>query len=75
MTSRCQGLFPPHPFFKGKALGTRLQLLIISKRSIALLVSVNDPDTLNNANSDYSVETLLRTADERMSTLLSFLTS
>ena len=23
MTSRCQGLFPPHPFFKGKALGTR----------------------------------------------------
>ena len=24
MTSRCQGLFPPHPFFKGKALGTRL---------------------------------------------------
>ena len=21
---RCQGLFPPHPFFKGKALGTRL---------------------------------------------------
>ena len=27
MTSRCQGLFPPHPFFKGKALGTRLVLL------------------------------------------------
>ena len=25
MTSRCQGLFPPHPFFKGKALGTRLR--------------------------------------------------
>ena len=24
MTSRCQGLFPPHPFFKGKALATRL---------------------------------------------------
>ena len=24
MTSRCQGLFPPHPFFEGKALGTRL---------------------------------------------------
>ena len=24
MTSRCQGLFPPHPCFKGKALGTRL---------------------------------------------------
>ena len=24
MTSRWQGLFPPHPFFKGKALGTRL---------------------------------------------------
>ena len=24
MTSRCQGLFPPHPFFKGKALETRL---------------------------------------------------
>ena len=24
VTSRCQGLFPPHPFFKGKALGTRL---------------------------------------------------
>ena len=24
MTSRCLGLFPPHPFFKGKALGTRL---------------------------------------------------
>ena len=24
MTSRCQGLFPPHPFLKGKALGTRL---------------------------------------------------
>ena len=24
MTSRCQGLFPPDPFFKGKALGTRL---------------------------------------------------
>ena len=21
---RCQGLFPPHPFFKGKTLGTRL---------------------------------------------------
>ena len=43
-----------------------LQLLIISKRSIALLVSVNDPDTLNDANSDYSVETLLRLAQERM---------
>ena len=26
MTSWCQGLFPPHPFFKGKALGTRLIL-------------------------------------------------
>ena len=24
LTSRCQGLFQPHPFFKGKALGTRL---------------------------------------------------
>ena len=24
MTSRCQGLFPPHPFSEGKALGTRL---------------------------------------------------
>ena len=24
VTSRCQGLFPPHPLFKGKALGTRL---------------------------------------------------
>ena len=24
VTSRCQGLFPPNPFFKGKALGTRL---------------------------------------------------
>ena len=24
MTSRCQGLFPPHPFFEGKALRTRL---------------------------------------------------
>ena len=24
MTSRCQGLFPPHPVFEGKALGTRL---------------------------------------------------
>ena len=24
VTSRCQGLFPPHPFFEGKALGTRL---------------------------------------------------
>ena len=25
VTSRCQGLFPPHPFFKGKALGTMLE--------------------------------------------------
>ena len=24
VTSRCQGLLPPHPFFKGKALETRL---------------------------------------------------
>ena len=24
VTNRCQGLFLPHPFFKGKALGTRL---------------------------------------------------
>ena len=24
MTSRCQDLFPPHPFFEGKTLGTRL---------------------------------------------------
>ena len=24
VTSQCQGLFSPHPFFKGKALGTRL---------------------------------------------------
>ena len=24
MTSRCQGLFPPHPFFEEKALGTNL---------------------------------------------------
>ena len=24
VTSRCQGLFPPHPLFEGKALGTRL---------------------------------------------------
>ena len=24
VTSRCQGLFPPHPWFKGKVLGTRL---------------------------------------------------
>ena len=24
VTSRCQGLFPPHPKFEGKALGTRL---------------------------------------------------
>ena len=29
MTSRCQGLFPPHPFFEGKALGTRLREMII----------------------------------------------
>ena len=28
MTSRCQGLFPPHPFFKGKTLGKRLLLLL-----------------------------------------------
>ena len=27
VTSRCRGLFPPHPFFKGKALGTRLQVV------------------------------------------------
>ena len=25
MASRCQNLFPPHPFIKGKALGTRLK--------------------------------------------------
>ena len=24
VTGRCQGLFPPQPFFKGKAFGTRL---------------------------------------------------
>ena len=24
VTRRCQDLFPPHPFFEGKALGTRL---------------------------------------------------
>ena len=29
MTSRCQGLFPPHPFFEGKALGTRLDIIKI----------------------------------------------
>ena len=28
VTSRCQDLFPPHPFFKGKALGTRLSPLV-----------------------------------------------
>ena len=27
MTRRRQGLFPPNPFFKGKALGTRLGLI------------------------------------------------
>ena len=27
VTSRCQGLFPPDPFFEGKALGTRLILI------------------------------------------------
>ena len=29
MTSRCQGLFPPHLFFKGKALGTRLPIIAL----------------------------------------------
>ena len=24
VTSQCQGLFPPHPFFEGEALGTKL---------------------------------------------------
>ena len=33
MTSRCQGLFPPHPFFEGKALGTRLNRIINNLRS------------------------------------------
>ena len=27
VTSRCQGLFPPHPFFEEKALGTRLHIV------------------------------------------------
>ena len=30
MTSRCQGLFPSHPFFKGKALGTRMVYSVYS---------------------------------------------
>ena len=49
MTSRCQGLFPPHPFFKGKALGTRLvSPLLLDGKSILqelcrLDVSWDDP--------------------------------
>ena len=39
MTSRCQGLFPPHPFFKGKALETRLW---ISVNLNEFLFSVNE---------------------------------
>ena len=36
MTSRCQGLFQPHPFFEGKALGTRLACVAsVSNRVIA----------------------------------------
>ena len=31
MTSRCQGLFAPHPFFDGKALRTRLMGLQTDK--------------------------------------------
>ena len=31
MTSRCQGLFPPHPSFKGKALGTRLLQFVLNQ--------------------------------------------
>ena len=31
VTSRCQGLFPPHPFSKGKALGTRLVTLMLKQ--------------------------------------------
>ena len=34
MTSRCQGPFPPHPFFKGKALGTRLTISDLVKNLI-----------------------------------------
>ena len=45
VTSRYQGLFPPHPFFKGKALGTRLRgrpILLITRIGLhSVLLPVN----------------------------------
>ena len=38
MTSRCQGLFQPHPFFEGKALGTSLFLSVSSLAKSLLLI-------------------------------------
>ena len=42
MTSRGQGLFPPHPFFKGKALGTRL-VRVEDRRSGLCMSTVLSP--------------------------------
>ena len=39
VTSRCQGLFPPHPFFEGKALGTRLTLSLTLCVTLTLVLA------------------------------------
>ena len=51
MTSRCQGLFPPHLFFKGKALGTRLARGNRSARD-----AVEDEESPNSCEDDTSSE-------------------
>ena len=44
MTSRCQGLFPPHPFLEGKALGTRLNnVTLVSPVFMSKKVEVKVP--------------------------------
>ena len=59
VTSRCQGLFPPHPIFEGKALETRLvyRELIILKFPISLsnFLKIQYPQPKNKPDLGYRI--------------------
>ena len=62
MTSRCQGLFPPTPFFEGKALGTRLSL----GGSLSLLWLMKQQNKILSNNLCHAIFTLARCANSQL---------
>ena len=59
VTSRCQGLFPPHPIFEGKALETRLvyrELIILKFRiSLSNFLKIQYPQPKNKPDLGYRI--------------------